>query len=656
VKTENAGLSQADSLHRDDAAETRSADSPEAQIITLPSVTDLENSDPSILDRTELSAAFSSAGQAFQRQGWEEAASHYRRISRSCAGSLLALECDYMAIQADWQRRDPKCSSNVLKWLENAQSYRSKNPGKTLRKLDAWVNQSQRMLAQWDRSNQKCEQAEQRLRALLQLEDCHRDPILAWPEEVIQPSTLWLELGLMHARQQKKWSAAIPCLTQAIQLGGLSTENQCAAQSELANCHLANGDWNQAAENLRDLQHILESPEGEDLGDIANAWKIRLGLLQYRWKKAQGDLLVAAEALKPAVEIALASHPETVLLYELALALLEAKENATADTLLLEVVHRDPASHVAIEARIRLAKHQADSGNWKETCELLDEAIERGCPESMQGHAYLMRGRAKMAMQLPESARDDLVLALQFASPSGNVELETAIRFDLAEALSQLQQWNEVQPHWEFLTRRASAMSGQDGIAGVPPTGVLPTWIATVWLRQAEMLASRKGWGEAETIVYQIREQFPECNRMDEVDYLLARCLVSKAQFDDARSLLQRIASNPEGHSPELVARSWWMIGETHLMQRKYTDAIAAYEQVLGSGAQQYWISAAWMQMGQCYELLRDVSSARVVYQQIVDRDSEGVLTSQARDRLAALLELPPNARTSREGLGEKQR
>jgi TolA-binding protein len=98
------------------------------------------------------------------------------------------------------------------------------------------------------------------------------------------------------------------------------------------------------------------------------------------------------------------------------------------------------------------------------------------------------------------------------------------------------------------------------------------------------------------------------------------------------------------------------MIGETHLMQRKYTDAIAAYEQVLGSGAQQYWISAAWMQMGQCYELLRDVSSARVVYQQIVDRDSEGVLTSQARDRLAALLELPPNARTSREGSGEKQR
>jgi TolA-binding protein len=219
-----------------------------------------------------------------------------------------------------------------------------------------------------------------------------------------------------------------------------------------------------------------------------------------------------------------------------------------------------------------------------------------------------------------------------------------------------LQAWDQAIPHWEFLIAKGLEIGGQTPIAvheasdpseedaqakdsrtRFVPTKQLPGWMATVWLRQAEMQALRRDWDAAEKIVYQIREQFPECNRRDEVDYLLARCMVSKARFDDARQLLTAIAGNDRSASPELVARSWWMLGETYLMQRRYSDALNAYERVHGTGASEYWHSAARMQMGQCYELLRDPESARNAYQQVLDRDPQGAFGVQARERISLL-------------------
>ena len=72
-------------------------------------------------------------------------------------------------------------------------------------------------------------------------------------------------------------------------------------------------------------------------------------------------------------------------------------------------------------------------------------------------------------------------------------------------------------------------------------------------------------------------------------------------------------------------------------MQRRYSDALNAYERVYGTGASVYWHSAARMQMGQCYELLRDPESARNAYQQVLDRDPQGAFGVQARERISLL-------------------
>ncbi|MFN7734314.1 MAG: tetratricopeptide repeat protein [Pirellula sp.] len=628
------------------------------------------SSDEAPLDRNQMAEAYQSAKAAFQRRDWTTAAAQYRRVQRCCPGSPLALECGYMANQADWQSETSGtgatsgCYEKMSQWLVEAEAYRTQHHAvqsasesaadKHATKLDGWIDQTHRMLTQWERAHQKFDALEARLKALLHTEGCTRDAKVAWPKAIAKPASLWLELGLVHSRQRRNPTEAIACLNRAMELGELSIDEQCTAHGELAMCCLAKQDFAAAASNLERLASLLEGSSAHELAEGSVAWQIRLAILKSRLHHSQGQLAEAARILEPVIGVALTGHPEVALAYELAIALLEAGQNASAEQVMLEIIHRVPGHPIAIEARVRLAKQRADQGDWKACCKWIDEAVELGCPETLAPHAYWLRGRARIALQLPQGARDDLVLALNLRSESGDAELETAIRFDLAEALAQMQLWNEAEPHWEFLIRNTMERTGENGATGETAPANLPAWMATIWLRQGEMLAAKRRWEEAEKTVYQIRAQFPECNRLDEVDYLLARCLVTKAQFDDARRLLIGIASNPSEHSSELVARSWWLVGETYLMQRNLADAVASYQRVLGTESSRYWQSAAWMQMGQCYELQRDVSSARAAYQRVIDGDADGTLVPEARRRLESLSIAPPSAELSREGLGGK--
>jgi TolA-binding protein len=136
--------------------------------------------------------------------------------------------------------------------------------------------------------------------------------------------------------------------------------------------------------------------------------------------------------------------------------------------------------------------------------------------------------------------------------------------------------------------------------------------------------------------------------------------LISKAQFDDARNLLEQIATHPAVSSPDLKARAWWMMGETFLMQRRYREALQPYARVLEMESSPYWKSASWMQIGQCSELLRDPETARQAYQSIVDQDADGPFLETAQQRLKLLpasnATESPNVRTSQDRPGYQQK
>ena len=146
-----------------------------------------------------------------------------------------------------------------------------------------------------------------------------------------------------------------------------------------------------------------------------------------------------------------------------------------------------------------------------------------------------------------------------------------------------------------------------------------------------------KDWKQAEEIVLRIRNDFPKCNRACEVDYLLARCLVSKADFDAARQILNSITQRENSTPDELVARGYWMTGETYLMQRKYSDALDAYREVLKIPNQEYWISACLLQIAQCCEATQDTQGAKDACETIVNQFSDSPFVPAARERLGRL-------------------
>jgi hypothetical protein len=165
------------------------------------------------------------------------------------------------------------------------------------------------------------------------------------------------------------------------------------------------------------------------------------------------------------------------------------------------------------------------------------------------------------------------------------------------ECLVQLQRWHEAEKSTEMLQIMA-----EEKLAQSPP----PAWIERFWLRKAEVDMVLGKWKDAESTVWKIRTHFPECNVSAQVDYVLARCLVHDARFEEARRLLASILANQNQPSAELQTKAWWTIAETHLMQRNLPAAYAAYECVAKLGADSPWAALAQRQMALCQQASGD--------------------------------------------------
>ncbi|MFY8202410.1 MAG: tetratricopeptide repeat protein, partial [Pirellula staleyi] len=285
-----------------------------------------------------------------------------------------------------------------------------------------------------------------------------------------------------------------------------------------------------------------------------------------------------------------------------------------------------PHTPISIEARVRLARNAIDSNRWQESLQWSEQAIRMGCSEPLLPHAEMLLGRAKLELGDLDGARTDFELALKHES--ANLELKVSVHVLLAETLYQLERWPEAETHWTWLKQFAQSQS---------ESGPPPDWLPVILLRTAELLALKMEWDRAEEIVLRIRNDFPKCNRRYEVDYLFARCLISKADFDAARKVLDTLTSSINNTPAELLARANWMAGETYLMQRKYEEAKNAYQQVLKIPKQNHWHSAALLQIGQCCEATQDMQGAHNAYSQLANEFGESPFASRAKQRLSLL-------------------
>ena len=210
---------------------------------------------------------------------------------------------------------------------------------------------------------------------------------------------------------------------------------------------------------------------------------------------------------------------------------------------------------------------------------------------TLEGHIdSVLRIEIEQAFAL-KSYRQTLSLLNQIRRQADTESLERELM--VLECFVQLQRWSDAENSVQSLQLRV-----EEDLVQSPP----PDWIERFLLRQAEVAMVLAKWKDAESTVWKIRTHFPECKVSAQVDYVLARCWIHEAKFEQARQLLASILESHRDTTVDLQAKTWWTLAESYLMQRNYHEAQACYEQVLKVAVDSKWGELAQRQMAMCRE------------------------------------------------------
>ena len=167
---------------------------------------------------------------------------------------------------------------------------------------------------------------------------------------------------------------------------------------------------------------------------------------------------------------------------------------------------------------------------------------------------------------------------------------------------------------------------------------------ATLDLRRAELALMRKDRKTVEQLAQVAKAKYPNFESLHEFDLLLARNLLARIEFDEARRILTGLVQSPPANDPTAVPRAQWLLGESYLLSQEYLAAIAEYSRVIQSNRAPLWTESALMQRGKCYEMLGQNAEAESDYNRLMKEFPASSLQADARSRLG---QLAPDQSTS---------
>ena len=282
-----------------------------------------------------------------------------------------------------------------------------------------------------------------------------------------------------------------------------------------------------------------------------------------------------------------------------------------------QVAHLRPATPLAVEAgfydllamhrrmqiaTLRVASPSETPDKFAQACSdwhcLASSWTQSPAITKTPSYLETLRGRIDSVLRIEieqafasRSYRQTLSLLNQIERQTASESLELELLG--LECFVQLQQWTDAENSVQSLQLRV-----EEELAQSPP----PDWIERFLLRQAEVAMVLAKWKDAESTVWKIRTHFPECKVSAQVDYVLARCWIHEAKFEQARQLLASILESHRHTTVDLQAKTWWTLAESYLMQRNYHEAHACYEQVLKVAVDSKWAELAQRQMAMCRE------------------------------------------------------
>jgi TolA-binding protein len=309
-------------------------------------------------------------------------------------------------------------------------------------------------------------------------------------------------------------------------------------------------------------------------------------------------------------------------LYEWAWAMLE-QDKADEAAALFERLHKEhPQSRYWADAVARLAQSALDAKDFRKADALAGELTAK--PEldpPLRQYALDLAGQAAAGLDdWPRSRAAFETLIKEFPDSPRRPVAE----FSVAESHYRQGELAAAEGLLEKLAARLKELPRQP-------------WMAMVPLRRAQILAQREQWNDAYELAAKIEADFPDFPQQYEVDYLLGRCLASRAEFDAARQAYKKTIESAAGAKTETAAMAQWMIGETFFHQKNYRSAIREYQRVEALYAFPVWQAAALLQAGKCHELLGESREAEQLYRQILSAYAKTPLAEQAAERLEKL-------------------
>ncbi|MEQ8787656.1 MAG: tetratricopeptide repeat protein [Pirellulaceae bacterium] len=329
-----------------------------------------------------------------------------------------------------------------------------------------------------------------------------------------------------------------------------------------------------------------------------------------------------AEALE-LLQQYLRDYPESkqldVALYLTAWVLDDLEQPEQADARFRQIVDDHPDSKYWGDAAYRLAERAARDEDFEQADALLSRLVAAKTSDDTAAHALYLRGQVAAAQEHWSDVEPPLA---QLIANFPETSLRVPAEYWIAEAAYRQGEFERAGAMFTRLLVRTHDRK--------------EPWLGMIPLRLAQVQAHARQWEKAYKLASGIAQQYPDFRQQYEVDYLLGRCLQSRAafDFDAARAAYQRVVDSPTGGSTETAAMAQWMIGETYFLQKNYEQAVRAYYRVEQLFAFPRWQSLALLQAGKCLEVQQQYDEAIAAYEQVQAKYADTTAADDAAQRV----------------------
>jgi TolA-binding protein len=141
-------------------------------------------------------------------------------------------------------------------------------------------------------------------------------------------------------------------------------------------------------------------------------------------------------------------------------------------------------------------------------------------------------------------------------------------------------------------------------------------------------------WGKCVDLLDRLVKEFPDTSYLPEALYERGWALQNQGKFDDALGEYSQVVAKSK---QEAAARAQFMIGEIQFQQKKHSDALASFYQVLYGYPYPQWQADAAYEAARCFEVLKKKPQAVKQYQELIDKFPQSDKVSSAKERIKSL-------------------